>query len=332
MPTPTPDALLAAIVGSSDDAIVSKDLNGIVTSWNRAAERLFGYRADEMIGQPIAILAAPGRETEMPEILARIRRGERLEHFETQRRHKDGHPVDISLSVSPILDDAGRVIGASKIARDITEQKRLMERNAVLAHEVDHRAKNVMAAALAVVRLTYAADTEELRMKLEGRIGAMGAIQTLISRRAWDGATVRDILASVLCVTVPEHARVSVSGPRYFVCANAAQTLGKTFHELASNAERYGALSVPQGRVDVTLRTDVNGALVIDWKEHGGPRVVQPARLGFGGRMIGAFVPHEVQGEAALMWEPDGVRCRLVVPQEHLCSEMLAKHWIGVAA
>jgi PAS domain S-box-containing protein len=125
---------LVAIVESSEDAIVSKTLDGVVTSWNRAAERTFGYTAEEMIGRPISILTAPGRADEMPRILDRIRRGERIEHYETERLRKDGRIIEVSLTVSPIRDEAGRVVGASKIARDITEAKRehlaLLERGA----------------------------------------------------------------------------------------------------------------------------------------------------------------------------------------------------------
>lgn len=130
------DALLAAIVGSSDDAIISKDLNGIVTSWNQGAERMFGYTAEEMIGHPIAIIAAPDRPDEMPDILARIRSGERVDHYETLRKAKDGRLVEISLTVSPILDSQGRVAGASKIARDITERKRIEKEMAANAAEL----------------------------------------------------------------------------------------------------------------------------------------------------------------------------------------------------
>jgi PAS domain S-box-containing protein len=118
------NAWLAAIVESADEAIASKTLEGIVTSWNPAAEKLFGYAAEEMIGRHISILAAPGRENEMPAILERLRRGEKIDHYETVRRRKDGRLVNISLTVSPIRDEAGQIIGASKIARDITENKR----------------------------------------------------------------------------------------------------------------------------------------------------------------------------------------------------------------
>ncbi len=115
---------LAYIVESSDDAIVGKDLDGIVVSWNQGAERLYGYRADEIIGQSLSLLAPPDQPDELPRILERIRRGERIEHFETVRIRKDGSRVDVSVTVSPIRDAAGRIVGASKIARDITSAKR----------------------------------------------------------------------------------------------------------------------------------------------------------------------------------------------------------------
>ena len=115
---------LAAIVESSDDAIVSKDLTGVITSWNAGAERLFGYEAREIIGKPVTILMQPERVREESEILNRIQKGQRVDHFETVRRRKDGSLVDISLTVSPIRDEQGQIVGASKIARDITERKR----------------------------------------------------------------------------------------------------------------------------------------------------------------------------------------------------------------
>jgi PAS domain S-box-containing protein len=118
-----PSALLAAIVESSDDAIISKDTEGIITSWNQAAERVFGYTAQEAIGKHINILSMPGREWEMSRILGRILSNHRVTHYETVRRHKDGHPVLISLTVSPICNQDGVIIGASKIARDITARK-----------------------------------------------------------------------------------------------------------------------------------------------------------------------------------------------------------------
>jgi PAS domain S-box-containing protein len=118
-----PRSLLASIVESSQDAIISKSLDGIVTSWNSAAERIFGYTSAEMIGRPISLLIPEGHSEDFQAILQAVRRGERIEHYETKRRAKDGRILDISLTVSPLKDPLGNVIGASKIARDITERK-----------------------------------------------------------------------------------------------------------------------------------------------------------------------------------------------------------------
>ena len=129
--------LLGAIVSSSDDAIISKDLNGIITSWNNGAERLFGYTADEAVGKPVTILIPAERLQEEPHILGRLQRGERVDHFETIRKRKDGTLLDISLTISPVKDQHGRIIGASKIARDITESNRV--RAELLASEARFR-------------------------------------------------------------------------------------------------------------------------------------------------------------------------------------------------
>jgi PAS domain S-box-containing protein len=151
-------ARLAAIVESSEDAIASKDLDGILTSWNRGAERLFGYTAAEAIAQPVTMLIPDERADEEPGILARIRRGERIEHYETVRRRKDGTLVDISLTVSPIVDAQGRIVGASKIARDITEQKRAEQalREQTRTVETINRVSRDLAAELNLEKLVQA--------------------------------------------------------------------------------------------------------------------------------------------------------------------------------
>lgn len=130
---------LSAIVESSDDAIVGKDLRGIVTAWNGGAERLFGYTAKQMIGQPIMLLIPPERQGEETDILRRIGRGERVQHFETERIHQSGRRISISITISPVRDSSGRVIGASKVARDITERKRAEAEIRKLNHELEKR-------------------------------------------------------------------------------------------------------------------------------------------------------------------------------------------------
>ncbi|WHZ27868.1 MAG: putative histidine-kinase [Nitrospira sp.] len=151
-------ARLAAIVTYSDDAIISKDLNGIIMSWNRGAERLFGYTEQEAIGRSVTMLMPLERMNEEPEILARIRRGESIEHYETVRRRKDGTLLDISLTVSPIKDDEGRIIGASKVARDITDRKRQEEElrrwKDELGTRVQERTEELLATQARLMKMT----------------------------------------------------------------------------------------------------------------------------------------------------------------------------------
>ena len=172
----------AAIVESSDDAILAKDLNGKIITWNGGAERLFGYTAEEAIGQPIVMLIPLDRQSEEPDILARVRRGERIDHYETIRRRKDGSLVEISLSVSPIKNREGRVIGASKIARDITERRRAEEQQHLLIREMDHRVKNLFALASSVVSLSArtASTPGELASAVSARLNALALAHALI--------------------------------------------------------------------------------------------------------------------------------------------------------
>ncbi|MBI1897122.1 MAG: PAS domain S-box protein [Acidobacteria bacterium] len=171
---------MAAIVESSDDAIVGKSLDGIIQSWNRGAERIFGYKAEEVMGKHISIIAPPDRVDEIPRILARIARGERVDHYETERRTKDGRILTVSLTVSPIRDASGVIIGASKIARDITErirhQQELEEANRALTRSnVDlqqfaYSASHDMREPLRTVA-TYSA---MLKRKCGGQLGELG--------------------------------------------------------------------------------------------------------------------------------------------------------------
>jgi PAS domain S-box-containing protein len=175
------DLLYEAIVDSSDDAIVSKDLQSTIMSWNKGAERIFGYSAEEMIGESIKKLLPPDRQNEEAQILARLQRGERLEHFETRRQRKDGKMIDVSLTISPIRNSKGVIVGASKIARDITEQKAAL-RELAETHEQLQRADRLKAEFLTTL-------SHELRTPLNAILGWVQILK--------DGATAEDIAQGI---------------------------------------------------------------------------------------------------------------------------------------
>ena len=168
---------LASLVETSEDAIITKDLNGIVTSWNKGAERIFGYEANEMIGKPISLLMPPDRPDEEPSILARLRKGQRIEHYETVRRRKTGELIDISLSVSPLSDATGKIVGASKIARDITVQS-------LLLGEMRHRINNLFAITNSLVSLSarMSKTPTEMETAIKERLAALSRAHQLTRR------------------------------------------------------------------------------------------------------------------------------------------------------
>ena len=206
---------LASIVEFSDDAIVSKNLDGVITSWNRGAERIFGYAAEEAIGKPITIVIPIDRHDEERTILTRIRRGERTDHFETVRQRKDGSLIVISLTVSPVRNANGEIVGASKIARDITEQKRSQEQIATLAREAEHRSKNLLASVLATVKLSKSDTLEGLTQVIEGRIQALANVHSLLVQTRWIGAELSTIARQELAPYEKGEARARVPSRRW---------------------------------------------------------------------------------------------------------------------
>ncbi|MBV8361183.1 MAG: PAS domain S-box protein [Deltaproteobacteria bacterium] len=184
---------LAAIIDSSDDAIVSKTLDGVITSWNRGAEQMFGYSAAEAIGQHITLIIPPERHPEEDDVLAQLRRGEKIDHFETVRQTKDGRKLDISLTVSPIKDAQGRIIGASKVARDITLQKRAHEeRERIMARE--EAARRTAEEANRLKDDFLATVSHELRNPLNSIVGWAG----LLSSGKRDEKTVTHAVDAIL--------------------------------------------------------------------------------------------------------------------------------------
>jgi PAS domain S-box-containing protein len=304
---------LAAIVESSDDAIVSKNLDGIITSWNRGAERIFGYTAEEAIGQPITIVIPEDRQSEEREILTRVRRGERIDHFETVRRRKHGSLISISLSVSPVRNAEGKIVGASKIARDITEQKRNQEQIAILAREAEHRSKNLLANVQATVNLSRSDTSEGLKEAIAGRVQALANVHSLFAESRWIGAELSTIASHELApYSEKGEGRVRIAGAPVLLEPDAAQTIAITLHELATNAAKYGALSVANGRVSLEWSREEGGRLTLRWIETGGPKVQLPTRKGFGRQIIERMMAH-LKGTTRFDWREEGLVCEIAL-------------------
>jgi PAS domain S-box-containing protein len=304
----------AFIVESGSDAIISKNLNGIIISWNKGAERIFGYTAEEAIGKPITILIPPDRQDEEPTILQRIRRGERIETYETVRRRKDGGLIDISLTVSPVKNAEGKIIGASKIARDITEKKRDEAQIALLAREAEHRAKNILATVQATVHLTQSDTPDGLKQAIAGRIQALANVHRLFVESRWTGAELHSVVKEELAAYCQSgDTRARIDGPNLLLEPNTAQTITVALHELATNAAKYGALSVPEGHVHIKWSHTADGRLVLRWTETGGPPVEPPTRRGFGTRVMDGMI-RQLKGEMRFDWRTEGLTCEIAFP------------------
>jgi PAS domain S-box-containing protein len=304
---------LASIVQSSDDAIVSKNLDGIITSWNKGAERVFGYSAEEAIGQPITIVIPKDRLKEEGEILNRVKRGEHIDHFETIRRRKQGSLIVISMTVSPIKDSEGRIVGASKIARDITEQKRNQEQITTLAREAEHRSKNLIANVQATVNLSQADTPEALKRAIEGRIRALANVHSLFVETRWIGAELSTVATQELApYSAKDKTRVRMDGPQVLLEPNEAQAIAVILHELATNAAKYGALSVANGEVNLKWWYEPTRQLHLRWTEAGGPAVQEPTRKGYGGRIIEQMID-QLKGKTQSDWRAEGLVCEITL-------------------
>jgi PAS domain S-box-containing protein len=318
-------AFLAAIIESSQDAIVSKSLQGIITTWNKGAERLFGYSDAEAVGKHITMLIPEDRLDEEPAILARIHSGERVDHFETIRRRKDGTLLDISLTISPIRNSDGKIIGASKIARDISDRKRAAERQDLLLREMHHRVKNLFAITGSIITLAArtAQTPGELASTMKERLVALSqAHEMTLPSFTGDEAfqerstTLFQLLSSLLSpYDEGRGRRWRLHGEDAPISAERVTSLALLFHEYATNAVKYGSLSGAEGRLDVTLDARAE-SFEISWLESGGPPSgkAEPTNAGFGTRLE-QMVTRTLNAEVSRDWQLHGLLIKLSMPR-----------------
>jgi PAS domain S-box-containing protein len=310
-------ARLAAIVSSSDDAIISKTLDGVVTSWNAGATRIFGYEASEMVGQSITRIVPSELLAEERDILARIRRGERVDHFETVRLAEDGRRVDVSITVSPVHDRLGHIAGASKVGRDITERKQADRLQRLLTEELTHRVKNTLAMirAIATQSLSRAKSPADFVASFGGRIEALAHAHDLLTQAPLQGADLAELVRDQVLLGATDKRRIAFSGPHVRLDTQPAVHLALVLHELGTNARKHGALSAPGGSLAVSWALHTNGGreLVLEWTERGGPPVAAPRERGFGSTLIEQTLGAH-GGEIAMRYGADGVTARIALP------------------
>ncbi|QJE74107.1 PAS domain-containing protein [Aerophototrophica crusticola] len=233
----------------------------------------------------------------------------------------DGTVRWVSAAAIVERDAAGKPLRMVGVDQDITGRKAAEARNNLLTREVDHRAKNVLAVVQALVRVITADSPEAFAKAVEARVSALSRAHTLLARNRWEGADLRDLLAEELSPYGEfggPDGRLRAEGPPVEVGPDATQAVGMVFHELATNAAKYGALSAKEGRLLVRWGVEADGSLVIDWVESGGPPVAKPTRSGFGSLLLQANVKNQLGGSLELDWAQTGLTCRLRIPAEHV--------------
>jgi PAS domain S-box-containing protein len=222
------------------------------------------------------------------------------------------------------FNESGRLIWLSGVTADITERKRAEERQILLAEEVDHRARNVVAVVQSIMRLTRADSIEEYIAALDGRIGTLSNAHRLLAGSRWEGADLNRLVEEEFApYRAAGNERVSAQGPIVLLPPATAQTIALALHELATNAGKYGALSSGAGRVKLTWRTKP-GQVELVWAEHDGPKITSPSRQGYGSRAIVAGIERQLGGMVNFDWQESGLRCTLCVPYEG--NELLNRH------
>lgn len=266
---------LALIVEGSDDAIYSKDLNGIVLSWNPGAQKIFGYTPEEIIGKPVSMLTAPGNEKQVPEILSQLKAGNRIEHFETQRKRKDGTLIHVSLTISPVKDDSGNIIAASSIAKDITKQKQAamviqsqLQEKQILLQEIHHRVKNNLQLVASLLELrSRGMDNQAAKAAFNDSIGRIRSMAMLHEKMYGSnivgtvnfGEYIKSLfapLAEAFNKDLPIN--FVVDSDHFMLDLNRAIPLGLILNELLTNSVKHAFSSSQPPEIMVKIRTNMD--------------------------------------------------------------------------
>lgn len=307
---------MEGIVNSAMDALITIDGQQRILLFNPAAERMFEVPASQAVGQPISRFIPERHRAGHDEHINRFkatgvtsRRMGALGSISGLRASGEEFPVEASISQTEVGGEAL----ATVILRDITERRANEEARLLLVREVDHRAKNALAVVQALVSLTRAPTKEEFVVAVRGRVAALARAHSLLSRNRWEGA---DLARVITDETEPYQrpGQVRIDGPPVSLAPDAVQPISLLVHELATNAVKYGALSVEQGQVKVAWRTTPDHELELTWVETGGPAVTAPVGRGFGSTLVSEVTTRQLGGRMDIDWNAEGMNLRVLLP------------------
>ncbi len=315
------NALHASTVRSSNDAIFSINPDQTIKTWNRGAERLYGFTAAEAIGRPLTIICPEDMRGELAGLYDRAMNGEPV-MIETERQHKDGRLIPVGISGAPIFDAEGRIAGVAAVHRDMTERRQHEEQLGFTLRELSHRTKNMLAVVQGLTHMIArrSDDIEEFESRLRGCIQALAYSHDLLVQHDWQGATLEELLRIQLAPFGGlDTGRIEVRGPEVYLRPQAMQSLGLILHELATNATKHGALSGASGKVSITWARLPENAVRITWEESGGPAVTPPQRKGFG-QVVFERIGASLDGDVAIEFRPEGFFCAVTVAANNLLA------------
>jgi len=306
-------------------AIYICDRNGLVLRYNRRAAELWGR--SPKLGDPNERFCGsykmfrsdgsllPHHECPMADVL---RTGISVRQQEVHIERPDGLRGIALVDIEAIKDGDENIVGAVNCFQDITERRQAEERDKRIAHELDHRAKNLLTLVQASVQLTHADTVEGFKAVIEGRLQALSNAHTLLAQSRWAGANLHTLVTEELApYNLKGIARAQISGSEVLLGPKSAQAIAMVLHELTTNCVKYGALSVPSGRLHVEWSYG-ESQLLIRWSETGGPPVKPPSRKGFGTRVFVGVVKGDLKGTLRFDWKPDGLACEMIIPLDRL--------------
>jgi len=292
------------------------DITRGVATWDRGQHEIFGVDPSTFVStaDSVRALIHQGDLTRLLEAFQNISVNAQTFQTEFRAKRPNGEIRWCMGVAAASFDEGARLVRVSGVTVDITDRKRAEERQMLLAEEVDHRARNVVAVIQAIIRLTRSQTIEEYVSTLDGRIRALSTAHKLLAKARWEGADLNRLVNEELApYRGRDHDRVDIEGPKILLPPAVAQTLALALHELVTNAAKYGALSTDAGRIKVAWAIQQE-QLTLTWSEFQGPKVNRPSRDGYGTRVIKGGIEGQLGGSAEFDWQPEGLRCVLSVP------------------